>query len=475
MRDLRFFVALASALALATPGCSFIVDGALHDRDTGTSTIDGGPGVDAPLPEVDGGPPPTACTGRPDGTFCDIEGLVEREICIDGVCVVSACGDGFADTRTGHPSGLPAEICDDGNPTDGDGCELDCTFSCETVADCPDDTETCNGVPTCGDDHACESMALPDTTVCDVVDTTPVVAGVCRDGTCRAGVCGNSTTEPGEDCDDGDADDADGCRADCTFTCIDDSTCQNATVCDGSEVCDLGTHTCGTGTPPVCDDGDACTTDSCNADLGCVAPSVLVDADMDGHSAITPSCGGDDCNDANPLINPSVVEGCGTTMDMNCDGMVTTMPTWYADCDLDTYARSGAPSTMSCATPTSTPSGCSGARWTSRAPTSGATDCFDTNSSARPGQTSWFSTPASGSSYDYNCDGSATREFPTNPLFTIACAFNREGICTGTTYWSESSTPACGSTATQSYCTVVFAIPSSTCSRRTRETAVRCH
>jgi cysteine-rich repeat protein len=38
------------------------------------------------------------------------------------------------------------------------------------------------------------------------------------EGTCVAAECGNGTPEPGEDCDDGDRDDGDGCDADCSYT-----------------------------------------------------------------------------------------------------------------------------------------------------------------------------------------------------------------------------------------------------------------
>ncbi len=443
-------------------GCSFVVDGALRDR------------VDAAV-EADAGPPPTACTGRPNGTFCDIEGLTDREICLDGVCVVSACGDAFADTRAGHPSMIPpTEQCDDGNPAEGDGCEADCTFSCESMADCPDDTETCNGVPTCGaTSHACESEALADTTACTVVGSAE--AGVCRGGVCRSGVCPNDILEPGEECDDNNAVDDDGCDADCTFTCETDEDCQDGDACNGSEVCDTAAHTCSAGPPPVCDDMDACTNDSCDVDIGCVAASVLVDADTDGYFAITATCGGDDCDDASAMRNPGAVEGCGSTTDLNCDGMITTTPIWYADCDRDGYAPSGAPTTMACTTPAAAPSGCSGGGWTSRAPTTGAIDCQPTNSSARPGQSAYYTSAISGTNFDYDCSGSSSRQYPYNSGFIIVipCQFDSRGTCYGSSYWTASTGPACGSSSTLSYCYENRI--SGSCTRTTGTRTVACH
>jgi hypothetical protein len=49
-----------------------------------------------------------------------------------------------------------------------------------------------------------------------------------------------------------------------TFICIDDSDCDDLQFCNGIETCDLGTNACLAGTPPNCDDGVDCTTDTCN-------------------------------------------------------------------------------------------------------------------------------------------------------------------------------------------------------------------
>ncbi len=56
-----------------------------------------------------------ACVGIADGNTCPIGGGVGR--CDRGVCVAAGCGNGVVD---------PAESCDDGNATSGDGCRADC-------------------------------------------------------------------------------------------------------------------------------------------------------------------------------------------------------------------------------------------------------------------------------------------------------------------------------------------------------------
>ena len=46
--------------------------------------------------------------------------------------------------------------------------------------------------------------------------------------------------------------------------CTSDVQCDNGLYCDGFETCDIPSGTCQAGTPPVCDDGVACTDDACN-------------------------------------------------------------------------------------------------------------------------------------------------------------------------------------------------------------------
>ncbi|MBW2460090.1 MAG: hypothetical protein JRH11_00490 [Deltaproteobacteria bacterium] len=60
-----------------------------------------------------------------DGTACDRDMMAgTRDICLSAICSASTCGDGFLDTAA-----IPAEVCDDGNLTAGDGCEPDCTIT----------------------------------------------------------------------------------------------------------------------------------------------------------------------------------------------------------------------------------------------------------------------------------------------------------------------------------------------------------
>ena len=79
-------------------------------------------------------------------------------------------------------------------------------------------------------------------------------------------VCGDAIVSPGEDCDDGGTEDGDCCSSVCTFevfgsSCSDLDACSELEICDGAGMC--------IGDPVTCDDGNACTSDSCDAMLGC--------------------------------------------------------------------------------------------------------------------------------------------------------------------------------------------------------------
>jgi len=91
--------------------------------------------------------------------------------------------------------------------------------------------------------------------------------GVCRFGGSPAGPlfstdvppfgsaeCGNGMTDPGEQCDDGDLDDCDGCDSNCTT-----GACGNGIVC----------------APETCDDGNLTSGDGCQADCT-VSPDALL-------------------------------------------------------------------------------------------------------------------------------------------------------------------------------------------------------
>ena len=87
--------------------------------------------------------------------------------------------------------------------------------------------------------------------------------------TCAAGVCQFGTPPT---CSDFNACTSDTCvvGVGCQSTPVANGTpCLDGTVCNGAESCQAGT--CSAGTPLVCNDGIACTTDSCDDTGGCQA------------------------------------------------------------------------------------------------------------------------------------------------------------------------------------------------------------
>src|SRR5262249_42446217 len=157
----------------------------------------------------------TACS---DGNPCN-----GAETCQAGACA----------------AGTPL-VCNDGNPCTGDSCNP--AAGCQFVV-------LSNGT-TCSDGNACNGVET------------------CQNGSCTAG------TPP--DCNDGNACTADSCNTvqGGQHAAGSDSTpCHAATVCNGVETCQAGR--CTSGTPSNCDDGNPCTTDSCDPVLGCRHTAVV--------------------------------------------------------------------------------------------------------------------------------------------------------------------------------------------------------
>ncbi len=200
---------------------------------------------------------------------------------------------------------------------------------------CPDGTKCCvrGGVAICIADDACctdVDCALGECDVCDITD--PInsqcvpdheicqeeyglcsqcsALGVCEDVEALCGTEGCLTCVNGQ-CIDSDAECPDECstcfNGNCVFDCTDGEDC-----CDDGNACTVDTCDPVNGcvyTTLDCDDNDVCTTDSCNPETGCVHTPVDCDDNI--------SCTVDRCNN-NPTAGPL---GCSHTPDPNaCSG-----------------------------------------------------------------------------------------------------------------------------------------------------------
>src|SRR5262249_38324823 len=65
-----------------------------------------------------------------------------------------------------------------------------------------------------------------------------------------------------------------------------------------------------------CADADSCTTDLCSSGLCNHIPR---DDDADGF--VSAACGGNDCNDLDPQVNPGAPELCSDGVDNDCNGV----------------------------------------------------------------------------------------------------------------------------------------------------------
>jgi len=150
-------------------------------------------------------PPKTAVCGNgvvEAGEECDDGNSDNCDACSNSCTRVTGCGDGVV---------CGAEQCDDGNESDCDGCSSACTL--ESGLRCGDGILNAS----CGEQ-------------CD-----PPAAGRCDAQCQRIPFCGDGRVDPGEQCDDGNTNDCDGCSNTCTLV----TGCGDGVVC-GSEECDDG-------------------------------------------------------------------------------------------------------------------------------------------------------------------------------------------------------------------------------------------
>jgi hypothetical protein len=245
---------------------------------TGDKCLNGSCAAGSATPCDDGNPctddgcaKPEGCTAKPaPGKPCD-DGMkcTTGDSCATGKCagVVVACPDDgnpctvegcnkLTGACEGGPVALPglALACDDGNPCTaddmcaGDKCEGQ-PAACDDKNPCTDDS--CDPVKGC--QHAANSAPC--------MGDACIVAAVCSGGACVGKV---------KSCDDGNACTSDACNAKtgCQSTPAVGASCGDGDACTEGDACVGGL--CKGGAQFACDDGDPCSTDTCDATSGCV-------------------------------------------------------------------------------------------------------------------------------------------------------------------------------------------------------------
>ena len=240
--------------------------------------------------------------GKPcdaDGTACTADDACAAGKCIAGKGLAcddnNACTTDSCDSKIGCKYLANAALCD----ADGNAC---------TVGDaCQDKVCVTGKLKSCDDNNACTSDSCDLKTGACVFDGAAVEGDPCdADGSactvgdaCKAGACAKGQALS---CDDKNPCTADGCnpKTGCVSSATvgpcdaDSSACTVADQCDGK--------LCLPGAKKNCDDGDGCTTDSCDPKTGDCSHAVIV------------GCGGNclqdkDCDDVNVCTQDSCTAG----------------------------------------------------------------------------------------------------------------------------------------------------------------------
>ena len=185
------------------------------------------------------------------------------------------------------------------------------------------DTSSADG--TTATDGAANDAAPNDTAPSDSVlptDCTGKADGtacgndqICLKESCVTSTCrdGYVNTAAGEECEDGNDIDGDGCTR-CRWDCKTAPDCDDGNICNGTETCDTTKHTCGPGTPAAagiaCQQSDGkdgeCSRGSC-VNKGC------------GNKQVDPAT--EECDDGNDVTNDGCEKDCkfSCKADGDCD------------------------------------------------------------------------------------------------------------------------------------------------------------
>ena len=243
-----------------------------------------------------------------DGNICTADACNEA---LNGCAFVAKpgpCNDGDACTtndgcQAGKCQAGAPKVCNDWNPCTADSCDQkageckftkdpNCSGKCATDADCPKSQAACQ-LNICNAGKTCQTVAEKNNTKCD---DGSACTGL---DLCLSAKCVGYNAKV---CDDGNPCTADGCdkKSGACASAPTSDPCQDGDLCTSSDVCEAGK--CVPGKPKDCNDGNKCTTDSCNASNGACAFAPIVGCG--GNCTENKHCGDDG--------NPCTVEACNT-------------------------------------------------------------------------------------------------------------------------------------------------------------------
>jgi hypothetical protein len=234
-------------------------------------------------------------TTTEDGTCHPL--LCDPSTCILDQCQVDSQGNVGGTCNAGACESV-ARVCNDNSVCTADSCDsaTGCVFDSSQLGDLCDDFIDCT-LNTCDPVLFCQFPPVPAGVGCS--DGLNCTTSDACDGT---GNCvGTSVCNDGNPCTDDFADEGNNCACSYAptaagFPCSDNNACTGPDACDGQGAC-VG------GAAVNCDDGNACTNDSCDTALGCVHTPLNCD---DGNA----------CNGVE-TCNPS--SGCVPGTPLSCD------------------------------------------------------------------------------------------------------------------------------------------------------------
>ena len=212
----------------------------------------------------------------------------------------ASTGDGAGGDAKTPPPGTCKDRCDKYDGKEKCQCDSGCTGYGDCCADyeelCKPKGADCKNDAECDDKNGCtvdtciagKCESKPTTAACDDADPCTL------DDACSAGKCAGSP----KPCDDHDPCTTDSCDAQtgCVNKPADGAACDDGDKCLENKKCAQGK--CGGGTQKSCDDGDTCTTDSCDSGAGCIQKATEGSCDDGDACTAGDACKGGKCTGA---------------------------------------------------------------------------------------------------------------------------------------------------------------------------------
>ena len=332
----------------AADGCCPTGGTSANDPDCspgcGNAVLDAGELCDICIIPTGGSCPSTcaSCNVSTDGTGVCPTSCTPQGICFDtGPVSFGTCQAHCSQTPVAGRSCSDGNVCNGAEVCDSAGvCQpgtnLNCndsnpctTDTCDTISGCQHANLTGANVAGCDDGNACNGVEQ-----C-VIGGSGVAA-------CQAGAAPN--------CNDNNVCTDDTCNSasGCVHTPVNGRSCSDGDPCNGQEVCNA-TGTCVAGTPLVCNDNNPCTNDACVSGTGCVfTNSSAGTLCSDGNA-----CNGvETCNGSGACI-AGIAPNCNDGNACTSDSCVATTPLGSDPC-----RHTNDPSGTSCSNDACHPAAC---------------------------------------------------------------------------------------------------------------------